>query len=93
VAHYSGQAELAAAIQHGLAARDSGDSPTATAMLGRAVQLAAHSGHHDTADLLGRLVEVIDARTGAVRLRHDTTGVDAELANVRSVRTVRSGGR
>jgi hypothetical protein len=41
VAHYTGQAELAAAIQQGLAARDAGDAETATAKLGRAVQLAA----------------------------------------------------
>jgi hypothetical protein len=93
VAHYSGQAELAAAIQHGLAARDAGDFPTATAMLGRAVHIATGSGHHDTADLLGRLVDVVDARTGSVQLRHDTTGIDAELANVRSVKTVRSNRR
>ena len=91
VAHYSGQAELAATIQHGLAARDAGDIATATAMLGRAVQLAAATGHDDTGGLLRRLVEV-DARTGSVRLRDDATGIDAELANVRSVKTVRSKG-
>lgn len=51
------------------------------------------SGHQDTADLLGRLVDVVDARTGSVRLRHDATGIDAELANVRSVKTVRSNSR
>jgi len=90
VAHYSGQAELAAAIQHGLAARASGDLTTATAMLGRAVQLAALTGHDDSGRLLARLVEVIDARSGTVRLRDDAAGVDAELANVRSVKTVRS---
>ena len=92
VAHYSGQAELAATIQHGLAARDAGDIPTATAMLGRAVQLAEQTGHDNTADLLGRLVEVVDARTGSVRLRPDAAGVDAELASVRSIKTVRSKG-
>jgi hypothetical protein len=89
VAHYTGQAELAAAIQQGLTARDSGDLHTAMARLGRAVQLAAETGHDDTAKLLGGLVEVIAARTGTVRLRTDVAGVHAELANVRSVRTVR----
>jgi hypothetical protein len=89
VAHYSGQEELAVAIQQGLAARDAGDIKTATAMLGRAAQLAAETGREDTATLLGRLVEVIDIRSGDVRLRQGVVGVDAEMANVRSVRTIR----
>ena len=89
VAHYTGQAELAEAIQEGLAARDAGDVDTATAKLGRAVQLAEESGHTETAKLLGKVVEVVDVRTGTVRLRRQVAGVDAELANVRSVKTVR----
>jgi hypothetical protein len=89
VAHYTGQAELAAAIQDGLAARDAGDIETATSKLGRAVQLAAASGHEDTAKLLGRVVDVVDERTGTVRLKQRVAGVDAELANVRSVKTIR----
>jgi hypothetical protein len=89
VAHYTGQAELASTIQEGLAARDAGDVETATSKLGRAVQLAEESGHTDTAKLLGRVVEVIDAPTGTVRLKPKVAGVDAELANVRSVKTIR----
>lgn len=89
VAHYTGQAELAQAIQEGLAARDAGDIETATSKLGRAVQLAASSGHEDTAKLLGRVVDVVDERTGTVRLKQRVAGVDAELANVRSVKTIR----
>jgi hypothetical protein len=88
VAHYSGQAELAAAIQEGLAARDAGDVETATAKLGRAVQLAEESGHDDTAKLLGKVVDVIDAATGTVRLKQKIAGVDAEMAAVRSVKTI-----
>jgi hypothetical protein len=89
VAHYTGQAELAEVIQEGLAAREAGDDETATSKLGRAVQLAEESGHTDTAKLLAKVVDVVDARTGTVRLRPKVAGVDAELANVRSVRTVR----
>ncbi len=89
VAHYTGQAELASAIQDGLKARDAGDVETATAKLGRAVQLAAGSGHQDTAKLLARVVDVVDAPTGTVRLKQQVAGVDAELTNVRSVKTVR----
>ena len=38
VAHYTGQAELADAIQEGLAAKAAGDDATATLKLGRAAQ-------------------------------------------------------
>ena len=44
----------------------------------------------DTAQLLGRVVDVIDARNGKVRLRTDAADLDAELADVRSVKTVRA---
>ena len=89
VAHYTGQAELADVIQEGLAAREAGDVETATSKLGRAVQLAEETGHTDTAKLLARVVDVVDARTGTVRLKQKVAGVDAELANVRSVKTIR----
>ncbi|GAA4692584.1 VWA domain-containing protein [Phytohabitans rumicis] len=89
VAHYTGQAELAAVIQDGLKAHADGDVETATAKLGRAVQLANESGHEGTAKLLNRVVEVIDAPTGTVRLKKQVASVDAELADVRSVKTVR----
>jgi von Willebrand factor type A C-terminal domain/von Willebrand factor type A domain len=89
VAHYTGQAELAEVIQQGLAAREAGDIETATSKLGRAVQLAEETGHEDTAKLLARVVDVVDARTGTVRLKQKVAGVDAELANVRSVKTIR----
>jgi hypothetical protein len=89
VAHYTGQAELAEAIQQGLAAREAGDVETATSKLGRAVQLAEETGHSDTAKLLAKVVDVVDARTGTVRLKQKVAGVDAELANVRSVKTIR----
>lgn len=89
VAHYTGQEELAVVIQEGLAARDAGDEETATAKLGRAVQLADESGHEDTAKLLAQVVDVVDAGTGTIRLKRDAAQVDSEIANVRSVKTVR----
>lgn len=89
VAHYTGQAELAEAIQEGLAAREAGDAEAATERLGRAVQLAAASGHGDTAKLLARVVDVVDAETGTVRLRRRVAEIDSELAKVRSVKTTR----
>ena len=52
VAHYTGQAELAQAVQDGLAARKNGDIATATAKLRRAMELAVESGNDGTAKLL-----------------------------------------
>lgn len=89
VAHYTGQAELAEAIQDGLAARKAGDEPTATARLGRAVALAAASGNDDTARLLERVVDVIDAPSGTVRLRAGVTVVDEMTLDTRSTKTIR----
>jgi hypothetical protein len=87
--HLSVELAPGAAGEERLAARDAGDIGTATAMLGRAAQLAAETGREDTAALLGRLVEVTDIRNGGVLLRQDADSVDAEMANVRSVRTIR----
>jgi VWA domain-containing protein len=91
VAHYTGQVELADAIQSGLAAAKAGDEQTATVKLGRAVQLATESGHGDTLRLLAEVVNVDDAESGTVRLRKDA-GKAAEMTlDTRSTRTVRLG--
>jgi hypothetical protein len=89
VAHYTGQVELAEAIQDGLAARAAGETDRATERLGRAVQLAVASGHDDTVKLLARVVEVVDASRGTVRLRSGVAEVEAEKAAVGSIRTIR----
>jgi hypothetical protein len=89
VAHYTGQAELADAIHQGLAARKSGDEPTATAQLGRAVALAHESGNENTARLLAKVVDVLDAPSGTIRLRRDVADVDEMTLDTRSTRTAR----
>lgn len=89
VAHYTGQAELAGAIQEGLAARRDGDLDTATRKLGRAVQIAAASGHADTAKLLEGVVDVLDARTGTVRLKSAVRKADEMTLDTRSTKTSR----
>ncbi len=90
VAHYTGQAELARAIQEGLAARKNGDEKTTTARLGRAVALARESGHDETARLLARVVDVVDAPAGTVRLKRTVEAVDEMTLDTRSTRTVRT---
>jgi von Willebrand factor type A C-terminal domain/von Willebrand factor type A domain len=90
VAHYTGQAELAQAIQEGLEARKEGDEDTATAKLGRAVALAQQSGNTDTAKLLAKVVDVVDAATGTVRLKKKVDEADEMTLDTRSTKTVRT---
>jgi hypothetical protein len=89
VAHYTGQAELAAAIQDGLDARKRGDDGTATIKLGRAVQLAHQSGNENTVRLLQKVVDVEDPDTGTVRLKREVETLDEMALDTRSTRTVR----
>ncbi|MEC3994283.1 VWA domain-containing protein [Actinacidiphila sp. DG2A-62] len=89
VAHYTGQAELAQAIQQGLEARKAGDMDAATAKLGRAVQLANASGNADTAKLLAKVVDVVDAASGTVRLKAKVADADEMTLETRSTKTVR----
>jgi hypothetical protein len=89
VAHYTGQAELAQAIQQGIDLRKAGDLDGATARLGRAVQLASASGNADTARLLAKVVDVVDAATGTVRLKAKVEEADEMTLETRSTKTVR----
>lgn len=90
VAHFTGQTELAQAIQEGLEARKRGDQETATARLGRAAMIAQQSGNEDTARLLARVVDVVDAATGTVRLRKRVDDADEMALDTRSTKTVRT---
>jgi hypothetical protein len=89
VAHYTGQQELADAIQEGLEARKNGDPDTAVVKLGRAVQLAAESDNRDLAALLERVVEVEDTATGRVRLKSSIPLEDEMTLDTRSTKTAR----
>ena len=91
VAHYTGQEELADAIQEGLAAAKAGDEQTATVKLGRAVQLAAESGQrrHDAPAARGRRRR---RRRAAARSAQAGAEKAAEMTlDTRSTRTVRLG--
>jgi hypothetical protein len=89
VAHYTGQAELADAIQEGLEARQQGDEDRATSKLGRAVALAHQAGNEDTARLLAKVVDVVDEATGTVRLKKKVEAADEMALDTRSTKTVR----
>ena len=88
VAHYTGQAELAQAIQEGLQARKDGDIDTATVKLGRAVQLAAESGNEGTMRVLKKVVDVTDEASGTVRVKRNVEKLDEMELDTRSTRTV-----
>ena len=92
VALYTGQAELAEAIQEGIAAQERGDLRTATARLGRAVELAQAikeaTGNDATARLLAEVVDV-DPATGTARLRAEASKAARMTLDSRSTVTVR----
>lgn len=90
VAHYTGQTELAYAIQEGLAARQMGDVSTATTKLGRAVQLAQQTGNTEATIKLGKVVDVLDAYTGTVRLKRSVDRADEMALDTASTKTTRT---
>ncbi|MBK8076050.1 MAG: VWA domain-containing protein [Kineosporiaceae bacterium] len=89
VAHYTGQAELAEAIQAGLAARSAGDEATARLKLGRAVQLAEATGNAEATTRLKKVVDVEDAVTGKVALKRNVDRLDEMALDTSSTKTTR----
>jgi hypothetical protein len=87
VAHYTGQAELASAIQDGVAAAKAGDTTVATDRLGYALRLAHEAGNNGTARLLSKVVD-LDPDTGTVRMKPQFDSIDLEMADVESVKTI-----
>ncbi|MFC0104978.1 vWA domain-containing protein [Kibdelosporangium aridum] len=79
VAHYTGQMELNTYTQEGLAALAAGRKEEATAKLRRAAELAQASGREDTVRMIRKVM------TG---IRRDMSGLDAEMASVKSRKTV-----
>ncbi len=89
VAHYTGQTELADAIQEGLAAKAAGDDAGATTKLGRAVQLAAQTGNAEVTTRLRKVVEIDDEETGTVRLKRTVDKADEMALDTASTKTTR----
>ncbi len=89
VAHYTGQTELAEAIQEGLAAKASGDDATATTKLGRAVQLAAATGNTEATTKLRKVVEIDNEAEGTVRLKRAVAKADEMALDTASTKTTR----
>lgn len=80
VAHYSGQEVLASSIDEGLKAKARGDMDSATVLLGRAAKIAVESGNEEVTMRLKKVVDIIDAEQGTVRLKKDANkAADLEL--------------
>ena len=91
VAHYTGQEELASAIQEGLEARASGDMDAATKHLGRVAKLASDSGNDGATHRLSKVVDIVDADHGTVRLKAKVEKADEMDLDLGSTRTSRAG--
>jgi hypothetical protein len=89
VAHYTGQTELAQAIQDGLAAKAAGDDAGATTKLGRAVQLAAQTGNEEATTRLRKVVDIDNIETGTVRLKRSVAEADEMALDTASTKTTR----
>ena len=89
VAHYTGQTELAEAIQDGLAAKAAGDEETATQKLGRAVQLAAATGNDEATSRLRKVVDIDNPEAGTVRLKRAVDRADEMALDTASTKTTR----
>jgi hypothetical protein len=89
VAHYTGQEELAAAIREGLEAKARGNVDQATVLLGKAAKIAIQTGNDEVTARLKKVVDVIDADAGTVRLKSGANkGAELEL-DMGGTRTVR----
>ena len=92
MAHYTGQEELAQAIQSGLYARERGDEEGATHLLGKAVKLAVESGNDEMTARLQKVVDIDDAASGTVRLKRgvsQSATMDLELESTTTKRAAR----
>ncbi len=89
VAHYTGQEEMAQAIQQGLDANERGNAAEATQLLGRAVQLAHASGNTEMTSRLKRVVDIDDTASGTIRLKRNVekaAAMDLELESTTTKR-------
>jgi hypothetical protein len=94
VAHYTGQDDLANAIQQGLEMREKGNEAAATQLLGKAVQIAHASHNADMTQRLAKVVEVLDPAAGTVRLKKDVkkaATMDLELESRTTKRVAKKG--
>ena len=76
-------------VARGLAAKQEGDDRTATVLLGQAAKLAQDTGNDETTRLLAKVVDVVDAEAGTVRLKRQVDKTDEMALDTRSTKTTR----
>ena len=94
LAHYTGQGDLAQAIEQGLEARARGDDGGATALLGKAVRIAYVSANAEMTQRLAKVVDVIDPVQGTIRLKkgvEKAATMDLQLESRTTKRVARGG--
>lgn len=89
VAHYTGQEELADSIREGLAALASRQSDVATRLLGQAAKIAHDSGNDEVTARLRKVVDIVDADQGTVRLKTGVGKAETLELDMGGTRTVR----
>jgi hypothetical protein len=89
LAHYTGQAEMARAIDDAYVARRAGDIETATRQFGQAVRMAHEAGDTYKLQGLASVVDIEDAATGTVRLKQHVDALDDLALEAGSVKTNR----
>lgn len=89
VAHYTGQEELADSIREGLDALARQEADVATRLLGNAAKIAHDSGNDEVTARLRKVVDIIDADNGTVRLRSGAGKAEALELDMGGTRTVR----
>ena len=96
VAHYFGQGEMARFIRDGIEAIERNDDNTATVRLNQALKLASESGNEEATVRIKRVIDVVNANEGTVRLRGEVKKVavmDLDIGSTRTVNLKRSAGR
>ena len=89
VAHYTGQAQLADAIQQGLPQRPRATIAPRPRCWARRPRSPTTSGNEDTTRLLSQVVDVVDAEAGTVRLKSNIERTDEMALDTRSTKTTR----
>jgi hypothetical protein len=89
LAHYTGQVDMARAIDDAYVAKHAGDVDTATARFGEAVRLAHEAGDTYKLQGLAAVVDIEDAATGTVRLKQHVDPIDDLVLEASSVKTNR----
>jgi len=89
LAHYTGQAQFASAIDEAYDARRSGDLDRATKLFGTAVSIAHEIGDTHRLQDLAKVVDIEDAATGTVVLKPNVDALDDLALEVDSIKTNR----